>query len=151
MRRLFSMIGLVSFLVLGACVPKEEIQFKGVSNIVVEASASGEPMLKGDAMFFNPNSVRMKLRKANIEIMVNDKKSATVNQEYNLEIPANGDFTVPVEAQLSLKEVGVLNTIASILGGKKYKLQFMGTIHASVRGVRVRVPVNHVEETKLKF
>lgn len=151
MRKIFSVIGVASLLLLGACVPKEEIQFKGVSSIVVEASASGEPLLKGNAVFFNPNSVRMKLRKANIEILLNDKKSAVVKQEYNLEIPANGEFTVPVEAQLSLKEAGIMNTLFSLLGGKKYKLQFMGTIHASVRGVRIRVPVNHVEETKLKF
>ena len=151
MRKLFSALVVAGVLIMTACVPKEDIQFLEVKNIVVTTGPNGQPLLRGEALFYNPNKIKMKLRKADIEVLVNDKKSALVNQDYDIAIPAKGNFTVPVEAQLTLKEIGLMDAIAGLFGGRKYKVQFLGTIYASVRGVRVKVPVNHTEETKLKF
>ncbi len=146
-----NLVGLGLMFLLFSCAPKEDIQFKEVKDIVVESNAKGEPILKGRAIFFNPNKIKMKLRKANIEILVNDKKSAFVKQDYNLTIMPQSDFEVPVEAQLALKEIGLLDAIMGLFGGKKYKVQFVGTISASVHGVRVRVPVNYSEEMRIKL
>ena len=151
MRKLFSLFIVVVIGVGQACTPKEDIRFVSIKNVEVLTDSKGEPILKGDAVFFNPNKMKMKLRKANIEVFVNDKKSAHVQQVYNLSIPANGNFIVPVEAKLTLKEFGLADAVASFLGGRKYKLHFLGNIHASVGGVRIRIPVDHKEETRLKF
>lgn len=144
-----SCVGLM--LMITSCLPKKDIEFKGMKNIVVSTAANGQPLLTGDAIFFNPNGVRMKLRKAEIDVKVNERKSAEVRQQYNLEIPANSNFTVPVEAQLELKEIGLLDTLVGILGGKKYKIQFIGLLYGSIHGVRVKVPVNHTEEARIKL
>jgi hypothetical protein len=65
-------------------------------------------------------------------------------------IPSRADFVVPVVAKLSLKEIGLLDAVMGLFGGKKYKIHFLGTIYASVNGVRVKVPVNYTEEMRLK-
>jgi hypothetical protein len=79
MKKLFCVSGLLFLLsccLFTSCVPKEEIQFKSVQDLGVETDEKGEPILRGNAVFYNPNKVRMKLRKVNIEIFVNDKTSA---------------------------------------------------------------------------
>ena len=144
-------LALALFFGLSQCTPKEDIQFVEVKNVAVETNNGGEPLIKGNAVFFNPNKLKMKLRKADIEVFVNDKKSATVQQVYNLEIPSKANFTVPVEAKLSLKEFKLSDAVMGIFGGKKYKVRFVGNIYANVRGIRVKVPVDHTEETRLKF
>lgn len=151
MKNIFYSGWLVLLLLEASCLPKKDIEFKGMKNVVVSTSTNGQPLLTGDAIFFNPNRVKMKLRKAEIDVIVNEKRSAQVRQQYDLDIPANANFTVPVEAQLSMKEIGFLDTIVGFLGGKKYKIQFIGSLYGSVHGVRIKVPVNHTEEARVKL
>ncbi len=65
-------IAILLFAILTSCVPKEEIVFKGVKNIAVDMNG-GQPMMKADADFFNPNKTRMKLKEVDIEVFVDGK------------------------------------------------------------------------------
>lgn len=138
-------------LVLGsACVPKEEVVLRSIKNEKLETNADGDQILKADAIFYNPNNVRMKLKEINIEVFVNGKKSAHSDQKFNSLIKAKSEFTVPLEIKLSLKELGLLDTILSFLGGKKYEIQFKGHLRIKVHGFTFKVPVDHKEEFRLK-
>mgnify|MGYP002783866823 FL=1 len=111
----------------------------------------GDPLVTGDALFYNPNNVRMKVKEINIEVLVDGKKAAMVNDHPNTVVPARSEFTVPVKAKLSLKELGLLDTFFNLLGGKKYELRYVGYIRMAVHGVAVKVPVNHRDEVKLRL
>src|SRR6478736_2456700 len=87
-------------LTLLACVPKEEIVFKGVSDIAVDISDAGKPILKANGYFFNPNKVKMKLKEVDVEVFVDGTKSATVKHELDVTIAGNSDFSVPIVAEL---------------------------------------------------
>ena len=83
-----------------SCVPKEEVVFKGVQNISIEANQQNEPILQAEALFYNPNKVRMKLKEIYVDVLVNGKPSAQVRQNLKLSITAESEFSVPVAAQL---------------------------------------------------
>jgi LEA14-like dessication related protein len=134
-----------------SCVPKEEVVFKGVKNISVEMGEQNEPLLKADALFYNPNKERMKLKEIYVDVMVDGKPSAQVRQKLKLSIPAESDFSVPVAAQLSLKELGFLDTIVNLLGGKKYQIQYTGYVRIAVHGVTIKVPFTYQEELRLRL
>src|SRR5258708_25148387 len=137
-RKIFplSLIALLVLLTFG-CTPKEQVVFKGVKNIVVDLSADGKPILKGDVYFFNPNKLKMKLKDVNVDILVDGNKSAEVKQHLNLPVPAQSDFSVPITANLTLKEGGLLNTVFGLLGGKKYEVVFTGFIRIGVHGISI--------------
>lgn len=137
------------FLAMSSCLPKEELQFKKVRNVVLTASGA-TPVLRGDLVLYNPNTKRMKLKKLDLDIMLNGKKAGVVDQKLRQEIPALDEFTVPIEVAISLKEVGLLDAISSILGGKKNVVRIKGKIRGSVNGWTVSVPVDYTEEIKLK-
>jgi LEA14-like dessication related protein len=144
---------LAAFVLAGlwaGCAPKEAVQFRSVKNIVVDVG-QGDPLVTGDALFYNPNKMRMKVKEINLEVLVDGKKAATVNDHPDLAVPAQAEFTVPVKAKLSLKELGLLDTLFSLLGGKKYELRYVGYIRVAVHGVTVKVPVNHRDEVKLRL
>ena len=134
---------------LSGCVPKEQVIFKNVKNISVDISATGKPMLKADALFFNPNRTQMKLKEVNISVWVDGTKSAEAKQNLDINIPAQSDFSVPINVQLVLKEENLLNTVLGFFGGKKYELLFKGYIRVRVHGLTIKVPVSQMQQIQL--
>ncbi len=146
----FFLVGLISACALISCTPKEEIVFKGVKNVVVEAQGI-EPILTAEALFNNPNKVRMKLKEIHVDVLIDGKLSAKVRQDLKLSIPAMSDFSVPLTAHLSLKELGLVDTIINLIGGKKYEIQYIGFVRVAMHGITVKVPVKYKEERRIQL
>jgi hypothetical protein len=149
-RAISQFVAILLFAILSSCVPKEEIVFKGVKNIAVDING-GQPVMKADADFFNPNKTGMKLKEVDIEVFVDGKKSAEVKQHLNILIPPHADFSIPIEAKLALKETNFLDTMVGLLGGRKYEVYFKGMIKVHVHGFPIKVPVSQKQELKLNM
>lgn len=139
---------LLAYLVV-SCVPKEPVVFKSVNNLTVDVGLTGEPVLKGDAIFYNPNKIQTKLKEINVEILVDGKKAAFVDQNMDLLVKAKSDFTVPIEAKLDLNKFGLLDAVIGFFGGKRYQVLLVGYLRVTVHGVSIKVPVKYNEEIKL--
>lgn len=142
----------VLFLMLtlfGCKGPDEKIVLKKIKDVVVDAST--EPVLRANAVFFNPNDMRGKLKRINVEIFVDGKKAAFVNQKLKTHIPANGEFIVPIEVKLNIKELGFMDTLLGVLGGKKFEVRYEGSLKLSYRGFPINVPVHYKDEVRVKF
>jgi LEA14-like dessication related protein len=137
------------FLSLAACAPKEQVVFRKALNIRLDA-VSNNPMLKADMVFYNPNKASAKLKKIDMDILVNEKVAGTVDQALNQKIKGESEFTVPIEVKLNLKEVGLLDTIIGIFGGKKYEVRLLGKIRVSMHGFAISVPVDQKEQIKVR-
>jgi LEA14-like dessication related protein len=138
-------------IVLVACKrPEEDIVFKYVRGVVVDATDK-DPQLKANAVFFNPNDMRGKLKKIKLDIFVEGKKAGHVDQKMSLLIPANSEFTVPIEVKLNIKELGLLNTLFSILGAKKMDIHYVGSIRINYKGIPINVPVDYKSEIRIKI
>lgn len=140
------LIGIVS----SGCAPKEPVLFKGIKNIAVDIGNSGKPVLKADVSFFNPNKMSMKLKEVNVDVFVDGVKSAEVKHDLDVVIATQSDFSVPITAQLSLQQ-NLLNTMMSLLGGKKYAVMFKGFIRVRVHGFTIKIPVSQSQELKLNI
>jgi LEA14-like dessication related protein len=145
----YRVIALICLLTISACKPKEDVVLRQVRDIVVDVNT--EPFLKAQAVLYNPNNIKMKLRKIDVMIFVDGKNAAHINQEMKLPVPANDEFIVPLEAKLNLKELGLLDTIFGILGGKKMKIEYKGSINITYKSLPIKVPVNYKSEIKVKF
>jgi LEA14-like dessication related protein len=144
---LFLLIGLT---VLQACQrPHEDIVLKQVRDIVADATT--EPTLKAEAVFFNPNNVGGKLKHINVDIFVNGKKAGKVEKDYKIKIPANGEFSVPLEVKLNMKELGFVDTLLGMLGGKKFDVEYVGKLGLVYRGIPIKVPVNYKSQIRVSF
>lgn len=146
-------IFIFSFLLLSTlltgCGPKEKIELRQIKDVVVDGTT--EPMLKAQAIFYNPNNMRIKLKRINVDIYVNEKKVANVNQELKMLIPAKDQFTIPLEVKLAMKELGLMDTILGFLGGKKFNVRYEGSIRLSYHGLPIRVPVHYKDEIRIRF
>ena len=150
MRRGLVWLAISACMVLTGCeLPKEQIVLKQIRDVVVDATT--DPLLKANAIFYNPNDARGKLKKIKVDIYINGKKAGEIDQDLKTLIPAKSNFTVPIEVKLALKEFGVLDTIFSMLGGKKFEVHYQGSLRLTYHGVPIRVPVDYKDEIRLKF
>lgn len=137
-------------LTLTACKkPDQEIVLRQIKDVVVDASSG--PVLKANAIFFNPNDVRGRLKKIDVEIFVNGKRAASVQQTLKTKIPARAEFTVPLEVKLAIKELGLIDTIFGMIGGKTFEIHYKGSLKLSYRGLPINVPVDYKDDVKIRF
>jgi len=129
--------------------PDEAVVLRQIRDVVVDAST--EPMLKANAIFYNPNKTRGKLRRIDVDIFVNGKKAAEVNQRLKTSIPSASEFVVPLEVRLSLKELGFMDTLLGVLGGKRFEIRYEGVLKLSHHGIPFSVPVNYKDEIRVRF
>lgn len=143
---------LTLFLVLAlgfdSCKPKEPVVLREVKVRNVSPGKDGNPILTADAILYNPNKGSLRLKEMDLDILLNGKSTARIDQKLNALIKSKSEFTIPVEVQLKLNETGLLDTILSLFGGKKYEVQFTGTVRITVSGFPVKIPVNHKEEIR---
>ena len=141
---------IIVFSLMTSCnTPKEKIVLKDIRDVVVDANT--DPRLKANAIFFNPNKEQGKLKGIHVDIYVNGKKAGVVNQDLKIKIPAKGEFTVPLEVELAMKELGFMNTLMGVLGGKTFQIKYEGNLRVTYHGVPIRIPVNHTDEVKIRF
>lgn len=133
-----------------SCAPKEQVVFKSINNLLLDGDVGGSPLLKGDALFFNPNKIQTRLKEIKVEVTVDGKKAAEVDQLMDLVIPKQSEFTVPIQAKLALKDMGLLDAVIGFFGGKSYQVQFVGYIRIVKHGITIKVPVKYNQEIKLR-
>lgn len=140
----------LSVLLLAGCNrPDQDIVLRDIKDVVVDAST--EPMLRANAVFFNPNKVRGRLKKIDVEIFVNGKKAASVDQSLKTSIPAASEFTVPLEVKLALKELGFMDTLLGMVGGKTFKIHYKGSLKLTYHGFPINVPVDYKDDVRIRF
>jgi LEA14-like dessication related protein len=127
----------------------EEIKLKQIRDVVVDANT--DPHLRATAIFFNPNNKQGRLKKINVDIYVNGKKAGKIDQKLHTLIPANGEFSVPLEVQLAIKELGFFDTLLGVLGGKKFEVRYEGSLKLTYHGIPFRVPVKYTDEVRIRF
>lgn len=142
-------IVIVSFLFSSCQKPGEKIVLRQIRDVVVDAST--EPTLKANAIFYNPNNIRGRLKRINVDIYVDGKKAARVDQKLKTLVPARSEFTVPLEVKLSIKELGFMDTLLGVLGGKKFEVRYEGSLRLSRNGIPFRVPVKYKDEVRIRF
>ena len=140
---------LLIFFVTGCKRPKEDIVLRQIKDVVVDATT--EPMLKANAIFYNPNPMRGRLKRINVDIFVNGKKAASVNQELKTTIPANDEFSVPLEVKLAIKELGFMDTLLGMIGGKTFEVRYEGSLKLTYHGFPINVPLHYKDEIKVRF
>jgi LEA14-like dessication related protein len=129
--------------------PKEDIVLRKIRDVVIDATT--DPTLKANAIFYNPNTMHGKLRRINVDIFVNGKKAASVNQHLKTVIPANSEFTVPIEVKLAIKELGFMDTLLGMIGGKKFEVVYEGSLKLTYHGFPLNVPVRYKDEVRVRF
>lgn len=136
-----------------ACKAPEAPDFEGIKNFRVDVQGLSKARVNGDAVFFNPNKQKIKIRQVDVSVFVEDQKVKDISQEFDITAMPNSEFIVPIDVTLSLADLNMnlLSTALSMLNGAKKKMRFAGNARVTVNGLPFRVPFKHEEEVELNL
>lgn len=129
--------------------PDQTPEFIAMENIEVSKVTSKEAIISANAKFYNPNDQSIKLKQVVIDLEVDDRKVGSIDQEIKLKIPAKDYFSVPLNAAFNIRDIGLLNGIISVLGGKPVRVRYKGYVKVAVHGYTTKVPIDFEEDIRM--
>jgi len=147
--------GTILFLAVAAIAsscsrPDEAPEFRYIENVKVTSVSDKEAFLNADAIFYNPNDMTMTLRGVDVDVLIEGREVGRIEQSKKIQIPASSDFKVPLGATFNIGDVGVLNTLLGMIGGKKLTVRYIGHIKVTMNGFPFRVPVDYEGDVRLR-
>ncbi|XOV91997.1 MAG: LEA type 2 family protein [Bacteroidota bacterium] len=145
MNRLLIFIFLATIFIQCAAT-REAPEFVGIEKLKITKFQGKTAELTGEAILYNPNKRGLTLKEVAIDVKSDDRLIGQINKSMNLKIPAESEFKVPLNATVNIGDIGVLNGILSMLGGKEIEINYSGDIKVSVYGVPRKLHIDHTEE-----
>lgn len=145
---------ITSLFISGCADGPKSPDFINLENVKISSANTSKVVLRGDAIFNNPNAIAGKLTKTDIHIKVNDADITDIEQKTSIDVPKNSNFTVPVNfsfnpQQLVQENKGFLrNAIKSFLT-KELTIAYDGTVTIEVLGISFDVPVEYTEKVSI--
>jgi hypothetical protein len=146
----FSMLILVG---LSSCHKPESPEFKYLDNVVVNLESLSSANLHAEAVLHNPNKNTITIKSADIDIIVDEKVIAVLEQDFDIKALGNADFMIPLDVKIKLKDLN-LNSIGSalgLLGDNGQEIHYLGKIKVKAYGVPFSVKVDYKDNINLKI
>ncbi len=156
MRVLLTLLSIV-FLMTSCEDAYEEVVFMEIKNVKIKNATTDNMELIGDCVLFNPNPVGLDLTKAKFDIYIDGRKTAQINQNLGVEMPASGEFILPLTVKMSPKDFygekgdGLLNATLQILVNQKVNIKYNGSINAGKGMINFEIPVVDSLEVPIKI
>jgi len=130
-----------------ACI--EDPEYKGASNFKIDKINKDIVAFNMDISAFNPNGYKLKVRKSNFKVYLNDEYigNAQLNKKYVMKKNTTTLENVPVEILL---EKDVFLSLMKIVTKGTVKLRLEGVLKASVVGFPVRKKIDQTKNINLK-
>jgi LEA14-like dessication related protein len=116
---------LVSFIVvLCSCATPKSFEIKGVKNVKVEKAGFKDNIFNAELDCYNPNKFGVVLKKIDCDVFVNDQKLTHYFLDTQIEIPSQGNFTLPARLEIAFKSI--LGYGVDIMFNKPFKIAVVG-------------------------
>ena len=126
------------------------VVFKSIENIQLSKVENGVVNMSAEVILNNPNSVKVKLRSIDIDLFLQDKKVAIIQEKYSLKIEPLSDFSLPVDIGFNISELGLLESILGFFQRKEFEVHYVGKGKVTVRGFPVHIPIDYYHTLKFK-
>jgi len=141
-------LALLPFL-LASCSKPKDLQYVTQKNVRLEQNGLSETRLGMDLVYYNPNSYDIKLKKADVDVYVQDKYFGHSTLDSTFDIPKLDTFTLPVWVKVDTKNI--LGNALAVLGVREVKLRLEGTAKVGRPGFYVTIPVRYEGMQELKL
>ena len=129
-------------------------EFKAIENVKISDISGETASLFADVELHNPNWFSVNLSQVKMNINFKGKTIGVIDKEYDLKIPSEDSFKVPLNINFSLSEIQehLLSTLMNIFGSKKKpEIHFEGSITVSSYGFPLTIPIDRKEEIDIKL
>ena len=136
-----------------SCASIKQPVFKQLTNLKFNSWNNGNITLLADAEFENPNRYSVQLAGTDLNLSLDGKKAAQVQQEMDIKVPAAQSFKVPIKIDISTSDLSpdlLLGGAMAVLTNKKIPMHLDGSVTLKILKVKVKIPVNHDQQISPK-
>jgi LEA14-like dessication related protein len=131
------------------CGKPQSLQYLNVQNFNVVSFGLGSSVITADVKFYNPNNFRMKLKRAEMDISVNDKYVGKSTLDTLMIIPKNDSFYIPVRLSVDIKTL--LSNSLNSLFSNEINLKMEGKARLGKGGFFFNFPFSYQGKQKFKL
>ena len=139
-RRCYYLAGIILLLATSCKKPKEP-EYLDIENLHVSKAGLSESIVWADIKYYNPNNFDLKLKKANVDVYLNDKYVGHSDLDTLIHIPAKDTFYVPISMKLNLGDF--LKNGLQLLLNPEVRFKIEGNARVGKSGIYKNFPVSY--------
>jgi LEA14-like dessication related protein len=149
MKSIFVIVSVIGISCLISCSKPEAPEYLGFRDFSIRAFSMDSSLLITQLAFYNPNAYNLELKKADVNVYLDERLANHYEMDSTINIPKKDTFYVPLNLKISPKLL-ISSAISMLLNNNKIKVRLEGSIHIKRSGVRIKIPVNYevMEEIK---
>jgi len=124
-------------------------EYLGFHDFNVQTFSMDESILHVELSFYNPNGFTMELKKADVNVFLNDQLANHYVMDSTIDIPKKDTFYVPLNLKISPK-ILIGSAIRMLMNDNTVKVRLEGSIRIKRGALSVNVPVNYEVEQKMQ-
>ena len=135
-------IAVLAFLwIMIGCHKPEAPEYQGFENIRLSKTTGQQTLVSADLKFYNPNHFNLELKKAEVDIFLNDKPAGRSSIDSTIYIPQTDTFSIPVTLQIDLQSI--FSNALQILLDREVKIRMDGKAWLKRSGIPFSVPFHY--------
>ncbi len=128
-------------LIISACRQPKDLVYQGIENFKLQKVGLAGTNMSIDIRMYNPNSYSLKLKKADVDVFINDTRVGKMTVDGKYTINRLDTFVLPVLLTVDMKNV--LPNALQLLFNSNVNVKLTGTIKAGRHGAFLSVPINY--------
>ncbi|NOT52928.1 MAG: LEA type 2 family protein [Chitinophagaceae bacterium] len=146
-RFLYLFLCLALWLSYSSCTSVKEPELIGIENVTIERLGVKESALNVELHYHNPNSFRVKLKRAEGTAWLDDNPLGDFVLDTLLHIRANSDFRLPLKLKMDMRHF--VSNMAKFVSGKQVAIKVEGTARVSKGILTGNYPIKYEGKEKL--
>jgi LEA14-like dessication related protein len=133
---------LLPFLLV-ACAKPTSFDYLGVRNVKVVRFGLKESTVGLDVAYYNPNKFPVVMKRADVDVYVNDNYFGKTTLDTTIRIPRLDTFYLPVLLKVDMgnSALQLIRTIAS--GEQEVKVKMEGSVRVGRSGIFINYPIRY--------
>ena len=136
-----AVFSLLIILFLSSCREPKELEYRTFKNLSSEKLGFATSTFKLDLVYYNPNNFGLQLKRTDLEIYVDSNYLGHTAQDYQITIPRRGEFTIPIQIEVDMKNA-YKNAIPALLGREVW-LKITGKVKLGKANVFKTFTINY--------
>jgi LEA14-like dessication related protein len=126
---------------LFSCSTPKALEYREFKNLTIQKLGFATSTVTMDIMYYNPNNYGLQVKRADLDIYLNNIYAGHATQEYQITIPKLAEFNLPVQVDVDMKNI-LKNTYVSLLNSQ-VMLKVTGTVKVGKANIFISFPVNY--------
>jgi hypothetical protein len=124
-----------------SCRTPQALEYREFNDLVIDKLGFNTSTVKMNVFFFNPNNFGLQLKRADLDIYVEDNLVGHATEILQMKIPRRDTFAMPVQVDVDMKNI-YRNAYTSLLK-QQVLVKVTGTVQVGKANIFITFPVNY--------